>query len=56
MSWDAWGTPEYLDYPECQTCEGTGEVENDYGRVVRCPDCAGTGLIDPPIICEDDVI
>lgn len=56
MSWEAWGTPEYLDYPECETCDGQGELLNDFGHMVKCPDCGGTGCEEPPGRMEDDVI
>lgn len=56
MSWEAWGTPEYLDYPECDTCEGTGKVINDFDKEVPCPDCAGVGFLEPQGRLEDDVI
>lgn len=57
MSWEAWGVPEYMEWPPCETCEGAGEVTNDYDREVTCPDCAGMGYIAPDDDpCDDDVI
>jgi DnaJ-class molecular chaperone len=56
MSWEAWETPEYLDQPECETCEGSGKSIDDEGETVPCPDCRGIGYQEPPERLEDDVI
>lgn len=55
MSWEAWGTPEYLDWPICETCEGSGKSIDDEGETIPCPDCNG-GFKGPPERLEDDVI
>ena len=46
MNADPYLNYEYL-WPECDTCEGTGDVLNDYDVEVTCPDCAGMGYIAP---------
>lgn len=52
MSWEAWGTPEYLDYPECPRCGGTGEEADGS----PCKECDGKGYREVPERMEDDVI
>lgn len=45
------------DWDECETCEGRGELANDFGRIVSCPDCQGIGYIEPEDArFDDDVI
>lgn len=66
MSWEAWGTPDYLDQPVCETCCGSGFVDKETDAVEwsktpdreqePCPDCDGNGCLLPPPPLEDDVI
>lgn len=57
MSWEAWGTPEYLDWPECESCGGDGWEDEDAG--IPCEDCGGYGFKADDYYddrFEDDVI
>lgn len=60
MSWEAWGTPEYLDQPECRTCGGDGEIAEYVNGGVeprKCPECDGKGFyITECDHFEDDVL
>lgn len=59
MSWEAWGTPEYLDWPECEECGGVGSVDRgdgDDSGSFACEACGGAGYEQPPERMEDDVI
>lgn len=55
MSWEAWGTPDYLDVPECSDCCGEGVNEGDDGLEHTCSRCGGTG-VEPDQRFDDDVI
>lgn len=47
MSWEAWGTPDYMDFVLCKRCHGTGIDEDDLG-VRTCNVCGGTGEMQEP--------
>lgn len=49
--------PDYLSWPECETCAGVGSLDNEFGIEVTCPDCAGSGFVEPDDSrFEDDAI
>lgn len=45
QAWKLPGSEPNCYVPPCETCNGHGKVENDFGSYVRCPDCAGLGYI-----------
>lgn len=57
MSWEAWGTPDYMDFVLCKRCHGTGIDEDDLGGRA-CNVCGGTGEMQEPddAYFDDDVI